>query len=121
MITRNNLKPKQKAFVELYLKNTSVEECAKVLQVGKSTLFLWLRTGLRQVIQEIKDEEFKRVVEAYKTSLIKVCEYLNSVLDGNEKTETKIKACTLLLNGGFKALENDIMDRLNDLEKSVKK
>lgn len=121
MEQNGTLTPRQERAITALLTCPTVEEAAKTAQVGKVTIYRWLKDEtFSLVLEQARREQARDALNFLRSCMLKAAQRLNGLLDSDSEG-TALKAAVALLDFGLRACAvADLTDRIVMLEEAQK-
>jgi transposase-like protein len=119
---RDSLSPKQEEAIVLLLNpQLTRAEIAEKLGIGERTLYSWLQDEkFQRELKAARSKLLESAIENLKTSLENAVTKLNELVNSDDE-RVSLRACALVISFNLKAKDQELDDRLSELEELYKK
>ena len=110
----------QKKFVVSYLKNSTMEQVAKELNISKVTCFKYLKDNeVKQAIEAASDEMLSGAIKELKNNLGIANKALIGIINSQSPPSVKLKAVELMYEISFREVEVKNHNAIFELENNL--
>lgn len=121
MKEKTSLTARQIHALPFILSNPNIEQASKLSGVSSKQIFEWLNQPLfKSELDRLRNETVDEAVNKLKSSALKACETLVTLLDDAESASVKHRVAVDILNMTLKFMEfKEVEQRIRKLEESV--